>query len=49
MLMAAVGSMGTCRSVSWFARSGGTVVNVFVSLFHDTLPVLKAWVATSPS
>ena len=49
MLTSAVGSTGTCRSVSCFARSGGTVLKALVNLFQDTLPPLNAWVASSPS
>src|SRR6202012_555328 len=49
MLISAVGSTGTCRLASLPARSGGTVVKALVSLFHDNLPPLNDWVASSPS
>ena len=49
MLMAAVGSIGTCRPFSWSASVAGWVVNSFVCLFQETWPPLNFCEVTSPS
>ncbi len=36
MLMAAAGSIATCKPFNWSANAGGSVVNCFVCLFHET-------------
>src|SRR6185312_5164746 len=48
MLMAAVGSIATCKPFNWSANAGGSVVNCFVCRFHETWPPLNFCEDTSP-
>jgi len=49
MLMAAVGSVATCRPLSWSASTGGLVVKSLVFRFQEISPPLNFWDVTSPS
>ncbi|CKN62014.1 Uncharacterised protein [Mycobacterium tuberculosis] len=49
MLIAAEGSIATCKPFSCSASTAGTVVNSLVARFQETSPPLNFWAVTSPS